>query len=78
MGVCGPLAAGTLWLFMLPMTASAQAADAGRTLIFTVWLTATVSTLAALFPGEIMGLHRCVLVYFRLPALKAGDKACHR
>jgi len=50
---------------MLPMNTSKLAQDPGWTLIFIGWLVATVSTLAALFLGEVMGYTPCVLCWYQ-------------
>jgi disulfide bond formation protein DsbB len=56
-----------------PMNASApQAADGatpGWSLIFAAWLIATVSTLGALFLGEVMGHVPCVLCWYQRIAM---------
>lgn len=39
--------------------------DIGWTLVFLSWLTASVSTLAALFLGEVMGYTPCVLCWYQ-------------
>lgn len=41
----------------------------GWTLIFSAWLIATVSTLAALFLGEVMGYVPCVLCWYQRIAM---------
>ena len=41
----------------------------GWTLIFSAWLIATVSTLAALFLGEVMGYTPCVLCWYQRIAM---------
>lgn len=41
----------------------------GWTLIFGAWLVATVSTLAALFLGEVMGYTPCVLCWYQRIAM---------
>jgi disulfide bond formation protein DsbB len=50
---------------MLPMNTSGHAPDSGWTLIFIGWLVAAVSTLAALFLGEVMGYTPCVLCWYQ-------------
>ena len=41
----------------------------GWTLVFSAWLIATVSTLAALFLGEVMGYAPCVLCWYQRIAM---------
>lgn len=47
------------------MNTSRLAQDYGWTLVFIGWLVATVSTLAALFLGEVMGYTPCVLCWYQ-------------
>jgi len=47
------------------MNTSRLAQDYGWTLVFIAWLVATVSTLAALFLGEVMGYTPCVLCWYQ-------------
>ncbi|MGZ8230085.1 MAG: disulfide bond formation protein B [Burkholderiales bacterium] len=49
------------------MTASvaARASDRAWTLVFAAWLLATVSTLGALFFGEVMKVPTCVLCWYQ-------------
>jgi disulfide bond formation protein DsbB len=47
------------------MNATHPSNDIGWTLIFIAWLSAAVSTLAALFLGEIMGHTPCVLCWYQ-------------
>ena len=54
-------------------------APIGWTLIFSAWLVAAVSTLAALFLGEVMGYTPCLLCWYQriamfplVPVLAAG------
>ena len=44
-------------------------AHIGWTLIFSAWLIATVSTLGALFLGEVMGYTPCVLCWYQRIAM---------
>lgn len=50
---------------MLPMNTPKLAQDPGWNLVFMGWLVATVSTLAALFLGEVMGYTPCVLCWYQ-------------
>jgi disulfide bond formation protein DsbB len=45
------------------------AAPLGWTLVFAAWLIATVSTLGALFLGEVMGYTPCVLCWYQRIAM---------
>ncbi|MGK2953538.1 MAG: disulfide bond formation protein B [Thiobacillus sp.] len=47
------------------MNTSKLAQDPGWNLVFMGWLVATVSTLAALFLGEVMGYTPCVLCWYQ-------------
>ena len=47
------------------MNTSRLAQDHGWTLVFIGWLVATVSTLSALFLGEVMGYTPCVLCWYQ-------------
>jgi len=47
------------------MNTSRLTQDYGWTLVFIAWLVATVSTLAALFLGEVMGYTPCVLCWYQ-------------
>jgi len=47
------------------MNTSRLAQDPGWTLVFSGWLVAAVSTLAALFLGEVMGYTPCVLCWYQ-------------
>ena len=47
------------------MNTSRLTQDYGWTLVFIGWLVATVSTLAALFLGEVMGYTPCVLCWYQ-------------
>lgn len=46
-----------------------DAAPVGWTLVFIAWLIATISTLSALFLGEIMGYAPCVLCWYQRIAM---------
>lgn len=49
----------------MPMKFFAHAQASGWTLVFIAWLVAAVSTLAALFLGEVMGYTPCVLCWYQ-------------
>lgn len=49
----------------LPASASERAESLGWMLVFGAWLMATLSTLGALFFGEVMGLPPCVLCWYQ-------------
>lgn len=51
------------------MPATAQAKNSHWTLVFLAWLIALVSTLGALFLGEVMGLAPCVLCWYQRIAM---------
>lgn len=51
------------------MNALTHTTPAGWTLIFSAWLIATVSTLAALFLGEVMGYTPCILCWYQRIAM---------
>lgn len=46
-----------------------DAAPVGWTMVFIAWLIATISTLSALFLGEIMGYVPCVLCWYQRIAM---------
>jgi disulfide bond formation protein DsbB len=52
-----------------PCRASPAAAPAGWTPLFAAWLLATISTLGALFLGEVMGYTPCVLCWYQRIAM---------
>jgi disulfide bond formation protein DsbB len=52
-----------------PDTVPAPSAPIGWTLTFAAWLIATVSTLGALFLGEVMGYTPCVLCWYQRIAM---------
>ena len=47
------------------MNSSTPSPASGWTLVFIAWLVASVSTLAALFLGEVMGYTPCVLCWYQ-------------
>ncbi len=51
------------------MMDSAQAKNSHWTLVFLCWLIALVSTLGALFLGEVMGMAPCVLCWYQRIAM---------
>ena len=51
------------------MTGTAQAKNSHWTLLFLSWLIALVSTLGALFLGEVMGMAPCVLCWYQRIAM---------
>lgn len=52
-----------------PTHSANEAASIGWTLVFIAWLIATISTLGALFLGEIMGYTPCVLCWYQRIAM---------
>ncbi len=50
-------------------TSDRDAAPVGWTMVFIAWLIATISTLGALFLGEIMGYLPCVLCWYQRIAM---------
>ncbi len=51
------------------MTSTSQAKNLHWTLVFLSWLIALVSTLGALFLGEVMGIVPCVLCWYQRIAM---------
>jgi len=51
------------------LDAPPDATPIGWTLIFAAWLVATVSTLGALFLGEVMGYAPCILCWYQRIAM---------